>query len=114
MTEEKGMHDKEKNRLLTKLHELEDTYNIDIRYACLSGNRAYGRETENSDYDIRFFSVQPIEKYLSICTPKDSVNVMKTDDDGYTYDIVGWDIRNTLHSRHVPRICGVILFFRKE
>ena len=89
MTEEKGMHDKEKNRLLTKLHELEDTYNIDIRYACLSGNRAYGCETENSDYDIRFFSVQPIEKYLSICTPKDSVNVMKTDDDGYTYDIVG-------------------------
>jgi hypothetical protein len=37
-----------------KLCETEETYNVNIVYAVESGSRAWGFESSDSDYDIRF------------------------------------------------------------
>lgn len=90
------MHETEKKNLTSLIRKIEKERNIEILYAVLSGSRAYGSASEDSDYDVRFFFVQPIKKYLSLFAPISSINEMICGEDGNVYDIVGWDIRNTI------------------
>ena len=38
----------------SKLTDIEKEFNVSIFYACESGSRAWGFESTDSDYDIRF------------------------------------------------------------
>lgn len=46
-----------------KLLELEGQHKIDIIYACESGSRAWGFESTDSDYDVRFIYVHREQDY---------------------------------------------------
>jgi predicted nucleotidyltransferase len=75
-----------------KLVDLENRYNIEILYACEAGSRVWGFASPNSDYDIRFIYRYPLEQYLKLDTPRETIDYIEED-----YDYAGWDIRKALH-----------------
>lgn len=81
-----------RERILARLNELEVAEGIKIVYACESGSRAWGFPSANSDFDIRFLYVHPIEWYLSIEEKRD---VIECQAEG-SLDINGWDLRKAL------------------
>lgn len=58
-----------------KLLELEQTENIKILYACESGSRAWGFASPDSDFDVRFIYVRPLDYYLSITNAPDFLDL---------------------------------------
>ncbi len=81
-----------KNEILEKLNDIEKEKNIRIILAVESGSRAWGFPSEDSDYDVRFVYVHPIDWYLSVFSKRD---VIELPIDG-PLDITGWDIRKSL------------------
>ena len=77
-----------------KLFEMER--NIEILYAVESGSRAWGFESQDSDWDIRFIYAHPIQKYLSFQNMKKDTIERMIEDEG-DLDFVGWDLRKALH-----------------
>ena len=76
------------------LDDIERDHNVRVLYACESGSRAWGFESKDSDYDVRFVYVRPRDWYLSVdIERKRDVIELPIDD---TLDISGWDIRKTL------------------
>jgi len=61
-------------------------------YACESGSRAWGFPSADSDYDVRFVYLRPVEAYLSIQERRDVIEVAA---DG-ALDISGWDLQKGL------------------
>jgi len=43
-----------KEKITKKLSIIEKEYSVKIIYACESGSRAWGFESQDSDYDVRF------------------------------------------------------------
>lgn len=72
-----------------KLSQIERRENIRILYACESGSRAWGFASADSDYDVRFVYVRPLEDYLRI---KDLPDFIDGELDE-VYDINGWDLK---------------------
>ena len=54
-----------------------------------SGSRAWGFPSKDSDYDVRFVYIHPVEWYLSIHDKRDVIEYPISDD----LDISGWDIK---------------------
>lgn len=81
-----------KQKILERLSEIEAGENVKVVYACESGSRAWGFPSADSDYDVRFIYVRPIEWYLSIFDRRD---VIERPIDGLL-DITGWDLRKAL------------------
>ncbi|MEO3406379.1 nucleotidyltransferase domain-containing protein [Mucilaginibacter sp. CAU 1740] len=75
-----------------KLLGLEQAENIKILYACESGSRAWGFASPDSDYDVRFFYVRPLDHYLSITNMPDFLDFPLNDE----LDLRGWDIQKAL------------------
>lgn len=80
------------------LSDIERDHGVRVLYACESGSRAWGFESQDSDYDVRFVYVRPREWYLSIDVEKrrDVIEVPINDE----LDVSGWDIRKTLQLFH--------------
>ncbi|HEY5823377.1 MAG TPA: nucleotidyltransferase domain-containing protein [Cyclobacteriaceae bacterium] len=78
-----------KNLILDKLDDIEKQNNVRILYACESGSRAWGFASPDSDYDVRFIYVHPIDYYLSIDDQRDVVELPIND----LLDINGWELR---------------------
>ena len=80
------------------LAEIEQENNVRILFACESGSRAWGFESKDSDYDVRFIYARPRDWYLAIDVERkrDVIEVPISDD----LDISGWEIRKTLHLFH--------------
>lgn len=77
-----------------QLIQLERDHGIAILYACESGSRAWGFESTDSDYDVRFLYVRPSDWYVSIdLESRRDVVELPIDD---VLDINGWDIRKAL------------------
>jgi predicted nucleotidyltransferase len=57
-----------------------------------SGSRAWGFESVNSDWDVRFLYVHPPDWYLSIDDKKEVIEEMLPDD----LDLSGWELRKAL------------------
>lgn len=66
---------------------------IEILFACEAGSRAWGFPSPNSDYDIRFIYKHPVNWYLQLQEPKDSIEMMLDDNH---IDLSGWDLRKAL------------------
>ncbi len=74
------------------LGQIEASENIKVVYACESGSRAWGFPSVDSDYDVRFLYVRPVEWYLSIDEKRDVVELPIN----AGLDISGWDLRKSL------------------
>lgn len=75
-----------------ELRRLEREENVRILYACESGSRAWGFPSKDSDYDVRFLYVRPVEWYLSVFDRRDVIERPISD----MLDISGWDLRKAL------------------
>ena len=74
------------------LNELENQESVKILFACESGSRAWGFESTDSDYDVRFIYVRPRDWYLTIDEGRDVIERPISD----LIDLSGWDIRKAL------------------
>jgi predicted nucleotidyltransferase len=86
------MSENEKNIIINELEALEKKENIKILFAVESGSRAWGFESKDSDYDVRFVYVRPLDWYMSISEKKDTLEVMINKD----LDFAGWDLNKAL------------------
>lgn len=76
----------------SKLVEIEEKYNVKVLYAIESGSRAWGFASKDSDYDVRFIYVRPLEDYLKLEKIRDVIEYELND----IYDINGWDLKKFL------------------
>ena len=90
------------------LNDLENEFNIRILYAVEPGSRGWGFSNEDSDYDVRFYYLQPLEKYLSINRIRDVIDDkdLKGREYDYPLDLSGWDITKVLnlHRKSNPNL----------
>lgn len=80
--------------ILRRIHAAEVEHGVRVLLAVESGSRAWGFESPNSDYDVRFIYCHPTNHYLSICLEeqRDVIEYPITDE----IDMNGWDIRKAL------------------
>ena len=74
------------------LKNIEREYDVKILLAVESGSRAWGFESANSDWDVRFIYVHKPEWYLKINSQRDVIEHIY--DDGV--DLAGWELRKAL------------------
>ncbi len=84
-----------RNEILKRLKQAEAEHGVKILYAVESGSRAWGFESQNSDYDVRFIYAHPKDWYLDINVEnkRDVIEYEIVDE----IDINGWDIRKALN-----------------
>lgn len=78
------------------LTDIEKDENVIILYACESGSRAWGFPSSDSDYDVRFLYIRPIEWYLSIEEGRDVIELINSPFTNELFDLRGWDIKKAL------------------
>ncbi len=81
-----------KDEIIKTLNEVEAQENVKIFYACESGSRAWGFESTDSDYDVRFLYIHPRDWYLTIDEGRDVIERPINDQ----LDVSGWDIKKGL------------------
>lgn len=81
-----------KDQIVENLQKIETQDNVVIFYACESGSRAWGFPSKDSDFDVRFLYVRPVDWYLSIVEKRDVIERPLTDQ----LDINGWDLKKAL------------------
>jgi predicted nucleotidyltransferase len=81
-----------REQIATQLERLAQEESICILYACESGSRAWGFESVDSDYDVRFIYLYPGSWYLSVFPGEDVIERPINDN----LDISGWDLRKAL------------------
>lgn len=81
-----------KEKILARLAQIEGERNVKIVYACESGSRAWGFASQDSDYDVRFIYLHPLQWYLSVSEKRD---VIEYPPEGQL-DINGWEFRKAL------------------
>ena len=79
-----------------KLKEIEARENIRVIHCVESGSRAWGFASPDSDYDVRFIYVRPLEYYLRLDKTRDVIEWQLDE----TLDINGWDLQKTLRLLH--------------
>lgn len=87
-----------KDIIMEKLVELQQEKTISILFCVEAGSRAWRIDSKDSDYDVRFVFVRPLDDYLSV-NPKGEVvkatydkKGQKAAEQGCAYDFVGFDI----------------------
>lgn len=75
-----------------KIKEIEEQEQVRIILAVESGSRAWGFESPDSDYDVRFIYVRSKNDYLKLEEVRDVIEWQLDD----TLDISGWDIQKAL------------------
>ena len=54
----------EKEEILQRLAQIERDYDVRVLFAAETGSRAWGFSSPDSDWDIRFVYVHPLDWYL--------------------------------------------------
>lgn len=75
-----------------KLEEIEKQEHVKIILAVESGSRAWGFDSADSDYDVRFLYVREPEMYLKLDNIRDVIEWQLDE----VFDISGWDIKKAL------------------
>ncbi|MGF2055161.1 nucleotidyltransferase domain-containing protein [Vagococcus fluvialis] len=75
-----------------KIKEVEERENVKVILAVESGSRAWGFESQDSDYDVRFIYIREKDDYLKLEGLRDVIEWQLDD----TLDINGWDIQKAL------------------
>lgn len=81
---------------MAEIATIERTHDVKVLYACESGSRGWGFASPDSDYDVRFIYVHPLEWYLRV-EPQRDVIEKPIDDE---LDVSGWEIRKALQLLH--------------
>ncbi|MDO4571128.1 MAG: nucleotidyltransferase domain-containing protein [Planctomycetia bacterium] len=76
------------------LQRIEQENNIKILYCCEAGSRAWKFPSPDSDYDIRFVYVHPVEWYLQLTPGRDTMEWFSED---RVLDFSGWELRKALN-----------------
>lgn len=79
-------------RIQETLIHIEAEHGIRILYACESGSRAWGFDSTDSDWDVRFIYCHPRDCYLSVDERRDVIELPVDD----LLDVNGWDLRKSL------------------
>ena len=74
------------------LGQVERERDVRILFACESGSRGWGFESQDSDYDVRFIYVHRLEWYLSVESHRDVVEIPISG----LLDVNGWELRKSL------------------
>lgn len=80
-------------QIMEELRRIEREEDVRILYACESGSRAWGFPSKDSDYDVRFIYIRPLEWYLSIFEKRDVIERPISD----MLDVNGWDLKKALN-----------------
>lgn len=75
-----------------KLTEIESEHGVHILLAVESGSRAWGFESRDSDYDVRFIYKHPLEWYVTVLPYRDVIEYPILGN----LDFSGWDIQKAL------------------
>ena len=78
--------------ILKTLDQIEAQNNVKILYACESGSRAWGFPSPDSDYDVRYLYIRPVESYLKLFSERDVIEGPIDE----VKDFVGWDLQKAL------------------
>ncbi|SJZ77993.1 nucleotidyltransferase domain-containing protein [Selenihalanaerobacter shriftii] len=81
-----------REEILSELKKIEEQEHVKILYAVESGSRAWGFPSKDSDYDVRFIYIRPVEWYLSIDKKRDVLEYPINN----KLDISGWDLKKAL------------------
>ncbi|WP_348814497.1 nucleotidyltransferase domain-containing protein [Halomonas sp. H10-59] len=83
-----------KDEIMKRIKNAESEYGVKVLYAVESGSRAWGFESPNSDYDVRFIYAHPKDWYVSVDLEekRDVIEYEIVDE----IDISGWDVRKAL------------------
>ncbi|GFH96592.1 hypothetical protein IMSAGC003_03151 [Lachnospiraceae bacterium] len=92
----KDYHGTIENLINVKLDEIEEQENVKILHAVESGSRAWGFASPDSDYDVRFIYIRPMEYYLGLQKKKDFIDWELNE----ILDINGWDVSKALQHFH--------------
>ncbi len=84
------------DNIADKLAEIEKSENVRILYAMESGSRAWGVESPDSDYDVRFIYMRRAKDYLCVRERRDVIEWQLDE----VLDINGWDLKKTLAQFH--------------
>ncbi|MES2569336.1 MAG: nucleotidyltransferase domain-containing protein [Verrucomicrobiota bacterium] len=79
-------------RVREQLARVENERDVRVLFAAESGSRAWGFESADSDYDVRFVYVHRRDWYLSVEERRDVIERPLTDE----LDLSGWDLRKAL------------------
>ena len=79
-------------RIEAELSRIEGAEQVTILYACESGSRAWGFESTDSDYDVRFIYLRQTPWYLTIQNKRDVIEKPIDDE----LDVSGWDVPKAL------------------
>lgn len=79
-----------------KLCEIETQEQVNILYAVESGSRAWGVASPDSDYDVRFVYLRPLDGYLKLEKTADVIEWQLDE----VLDINGWDLKKALQQFH--------------
>jgi predicted nucleotidyltransferase len=74
------------------LDDVERERDVRILFACESGSRGWGFESQDSDYDVRFIYAHRPEWYLSVESHRDVVEIPISG----LLDVNGWELRKSL------------------
>ena len=83
-----------------QLFEIEKKHNVNILFAVEAGSRAWGIESPESDYDVRFVYIRKKDYYLKLETINDAI-VWKPDKKEKNLDMTGWDIQKALRLLYI-------------
>lgn len=81
-----------KTKIVEKIQVIEKEEKVVAFYACESGSRAWGFPSADSDYDVRFLYLHPMDWYLSIEEKRDVIECPLEDQ----LDANGWDLKKAL------------------
>lgn len=77
-----------KEEILKVLSEIEEDHKVEIIFAAEAGSQAWGIESHDSDFDVRFIYKHPLDWYLSIDNKRDVI-----EQPGHPLDVCGWDLK---------------------
>lgn len=88
------IEEKVRTEIMKRIHAAESEHGVKVLYAVESGSRAWGFESPNSDYDVRFIYAHPKDWYVSVELEekRDVIEYEIVDE----IDISGWDVRKAL------------------
>jgi predicted nucleotidyltransferase len=81
-----------RSEIESRLGSIEAQQGVRYLFVVESGSRAWGFPSPDSDYDVRFVYVRPLDWYLSIETGRDVIETPLVDE----IDLNGWDVRKTI------------------
>ena len=79
---------------MARLRRIEAIHDVRLIAAVESGSRAWGFESPNSDFDVRFIYARRKSDYISLTYQSEHDTIEAIDSDGL--DLAGWDIRKAL------------------